>query len=54
MSPKLGAVYHILVYSQYGIWTINPFKLHIVLKVVGGQLYEDLLFKHIRQHDVEV
>ena len=32
MNSKIGSIYHILLQSQYGIWTINPFKGHFVLK----------------------
>ena len=33
MNHKIGAIYHILFKSQYGIWTVNPYKGHVVLKV---------------------
>ena len=33
MMPNYGAMYHILFQSPYGIWTINPLKVHLVLKV---------------------
>ena len=33
MNNKIGAIYPILLDSQYSIWTINPFKSHLVLKV---------------------
>ena len=32
MNHKLGAIYRILLESDYGIWTINSFKGHLVLK----------------------
>ena len=32
MSHKIGAIYHILLWSHYGIWTINPIKGHVVLQ----------------------
>ena len=34
MSHKLGAIYHICCYRpQSGMWTVNPFQEHLVLKV---------------------
>ena len=34
MDSKIGATYHnILLESHYGIWTINPLKGHLVLKI---------------------
>ena len=36
MNLKFQAIYHVLLQSQYGIWTINPFKGHLVLKVQAG------------------
>ena len=32
MHHKIGAIYHPLIESQYGIWAIIPFKGHLVLK----------------------
>ena len=32
MDHKKGAIYHTLLSSQYGIWTISPFRGHFVLK----------------------
>ena len=31
MNPTIRAICHILLYSQQGSWTINPFKGHLVL-----------------------
>ena len=33
MILKIAAIYHIPLQSQFGIWTINPLKGHLVLKV---------------------
>ena len=34
MTHKMQIAYHILLSSQYVIWTINPFKGNLVLKGV--------------------
>ena len=34
MNHTIGAIYHILLQPQYGIWTIKPFKGRLVLKVI--------------------
>ena len=33
LNSQTGVIYHILSESQYGIWTIRPFRGHLVLKV---------------------
>ena len=33
MNHTIRAIYHLLLLAQYGIWTTNPFKGHVVLKV---------------------
>ena len=35
MKYRIWAIYQILLESQYGTWTINPIKGHLVLKVDG-------------------
>ena len=40
MNHKIRAIYHILIQSQYGIWTINPLEGHLVLKVGSGGVAE--------------
>ena len=31
MNHKIGVIYRTLLQSEYGIWTMNPFKGHLVL-----------------------
>ena len=31
MNHQIAAIYHLLLQSQYRIWTINPIKVHLVL-----------------------
>ena len=32
MSYNIGAIYYTLLQTQYGIWTINLFKGHLILE----------------------
>ena len=38
MYHEIGAIYHILLKSEEGKWTTNPFQDHLVLKVGGSFL----------------
>ena len=35
MNLEIESIYHILVYSQHGIWTVIPFEGHFALKSLG-------------------
>ena len=43
MNRRIGAIYHILLYFQYDIWTTKLFEGQLVLKVLKSSDVEVLL-----------